>query len=228
MGIGESIRRNRKEKGLTQSQLAEKMGVKTATISKYEKGIVVPPLKQLQKISEVLGVPIDSILKDGDSGEPKSVIKSLFATPDRVSSLRSGVNITKREYNIISDYMGCPLEYLFGFEGEENETDEKTAGTVYDELDAFCLVCKILDNTAANDKYRILQIQISRIIIRNLLKKDVTAGMLLGNTGLASEKVKFLYGGAEISKSDYGFNFSDVMRIIDDFGIAPGFVFTGR
>jgi hypothetical protein len=124
--------------------------------------------------------------------------------------------------------MSCPLEYLFGFEGEENETKENIAATVYDELEVFCLVCKILDNAATNDKYRILQIQISRIIIRNLLKKNITEDMLLDNKGFASNKVKFLYSKDEISKSDYGFNFSDVCRIIDDFGVAPGFVFRGR
>ena len=116
----------------------------------------------------------------------------------------------------------------FGFEGGENETDEKTGETVYDEWDAFFLVCKILDNTAANDKYKILQIQISRIIVRNLLKKDITEGMLLDNKGLASNKVKFLYGNAAITKNDYGFNFSDVCRITDDFGVEPRFVFRGK
>jgi len=232
MGIGESILHYRKEKKMTQGRLAEIIGVKTATISKYEKGIVIPPLKQLQKIADALGVPMDYILKGEDeSGESKSLAKSLLAAPDRVISIRNGVSITKREYNIISDYMDCPLEYLFGFEGEDGESGEsveRTAEADYGELEAFYLICKILDNIPANDKYRVLQIQISRLIIRNLSKKGVTAGMLLGNKGFASDKVNFLCGRAAISKSDYGLNFSDICRIIDDFKISPGFVFTGR
>lgn len=49
--IGEQIARLRKERELTQSQLAELVDVSTETISRLERGVSIPSLKTLEKIS---------------------------------------------------------------------------------------------------------------------------------------------------------------------------------
>lgn len=51
----------RKEAGLTQQQLGEKVGVKGKTIYTYESGERNPSIKTLLKIAEVLGCSIDEI-----------------------------------------------------------------------------------------------------------------------------------------------------------------------
>ena len=48
----------RTRKGITQAELAEKIGVGRALISKYENGMISPTIAQLQKISDALEVPL--------------------------------------------------------------------------------------------------------------------------------------------------------------------------
>lgn len=47
---------------MTQQELAQKIGVKRAVISKYESGSIEPSLTQLQKIADALGVPLGNLL----------------------------------------------------------------------------------------------------------------------------------------------------------------------
>lgn len=56
MTVGERIRTLRKERNITQEQLAQKIGVKRAVISKYENDCVSINITNLEKISSVLGV----------------------------------------------------------------------------------------------------------------------------------------------------------------------------
>ena len=58
----ESIRILRKEKGWTQEQLADAVGMKRAVISKYESGMVSPSFDMIQKIAAALNVPITSLM----------------------------------------------------------------------------------------------------------------------------------------------------------------------
>lgn len=57
--IGRKIRILRRTRGLTQQQLAEKLKVKRATISNYEIGRRSPHIKELEDISEALGVNLE-------------------------------------------------------------------------------------------------------------------------------------------------------------------------
>ena len=53
----------RQKARLTQIELAEKIGARPDTISKYESEFIDPSLKVLRKISEVLGVSIDDLVR---------------------------------------------------------------------------------------------------------------------------------------------------------------------
>jgi transcriptional regulator with XRE-family HTH domain len=63
--IGELILHLRKEKGLTQKQLAEQMNISDRTISKWERGYGCPDISLLPSLSTLLGVNIEYIL-DGE------------------------------------------------------------------------------------------------------------------------------------------------------------------
>jgi transcriptional regulator with XRE-family HTH domain len=60
--IGENIKAIRKNKGMTQEELAIKLNVARQTISKWEKGLSVPDAELVQKISEILDVDIKQLL----------------------------------------------------------------------------------------------------------------------------------------------------------------------
>lgn len=50
------------KKGLTQEQLAEKLGLTNLTISGYEVGRTKPSLEVLIKLSDILEVSVDELL----------------------------------------------------------------------------------------------------------------------------------------------------------------------
>lgn len=54
--VGENIQKIRKDMGLTQKELAEKVGVATITIQQYERNVRVPKIETLSKIGAALGV----------------------------------------------------------------------------------------------------------------------------------------------------------------------------
>lgn len=54
-----TLKQFREEKGISQTQLAEKVGVKQTTISQYEKGSRKPDLARAKKLSDALGISLD-------------------------------------------------------------------------------------------------------------------------------------------------------------------------
>lgn len=81
--IGEFLRKLRKEKGLTQEQLAEVLHVSGRTVSRWETGTNMPDLSILIQIAEFYGVEVKEIL----DGERKSEImdKELKDTLSKVA-----------------------------------------------------------------------------------------------------------------------------------------------
>lgn len=66
--IGKMLQTLRKEKGITQEQLAEKLGVARRTVSRWETGSNMPDLNMLIELSDFYAIDLREIL----SGERKS------------------------------------------------------------------------------------------------------------------------------------------------------------
>ena len=60
--IGNLIYQLRKEKNMTQLQLAEKLGVSDKAVSKWERGLGSPDLSIMPKLSEIFGVDLEKLL----------------------------------------------------------------------------------------------------------------------------------------------------------------------
>lgn len=71
--IGNRISSLRKEKGITQEEMAERLGVTPQAVSKWENDISCPDILLLPKIAEMLGVTVDELL----SGEAKNETRIL-------------------------------------------------------------------------------------------------------------------------------------------------------
>lgn len=67
--IGMRIQRARKEKGLTQSELAEKLFVSAQAVSKWENDQAYPDITVLDSLSEILGTEIDYLIKGKKESE---------------------------------------------------------------------------------------------------------------------------------------------------------------
>ena len=62
MDLGKNIAKARKNAGMTQEQLAEKLQVARQTVSKWEAGVTVPTVPGLVKLAEVLQTDCNSLL----------------------------------------------------------------------------------------------------------------------------------------------------------------------
>lgn len=62
--LGEKIKSYRESKNMTQNEIADILGVKSATVSKYESGTLEPNIEALKKLSELFEVTIDELLND--------------------------------------------------------------------------------------------------------------------------------------------------------------------
>lgn len=60
--VSNRIRELRKVAGLTQEQLSARLGIKRATLARYEAGTIDPPTSQLRAIATTLGVSTDYLL----------------------------------------------------------------------------------------------------------------------------------------------------------------------
>ena len=60
--IGAFIRKIRKEKGLTQEQLAELLGTSQRSVSRWENGKTMPDLSLYEPLCEALGIQVSELL----------------------------------------------------------------------------------------------------------------------------------------------------------------------
>lgn len=65
--IGRAIAQARLQRGLTQEQVAERLGVEQETISRFERGAVLPPLGRLAELSDLLSVPMAQFVQAGST-----------------------------------------------------------------------------------------------------------------------------------------------------------------
>ena len=98
MELKEKLVALRKEKGLTQSAVAEKLDVSRQAISRWESGIALPSTDNLKSLSALYGVPVDYLLNSDT--EEQRVTKGLEAE-----------NIYTHEWKADKEkFMGCVID----------------------------------------------------------------------------------------------------------------------
>ena len=60
--MGEIISALRKEKGMTQKDLADKMGVTDKAVSKWERNLSCPDISSIPKLAEILGTGVETLM----------------------------------------------------------------------------------------------------------------------------------------------------------------------
>ena len=187
MGVGDNIKRIRKEKKLTQKQLGERLGISQAAIGQFEKGVTSPRLETVEKIASALGVS-KYILLDWDEqlGVPND-------DPFSCSDLKGIEYILPKEYCKLSkdklDYfIGKINNYIIDGSNIKNN-EEREAFYVNAALD---IACELLRHLFEFNfiQYGGLQSDISEVIdlVARFLSLDTTT------QGSISQLVKKLYG----------------------------------
>lgn len=102
--LQENIKIIRKDRGLTQEELAIRVNVVRQTVSKWEKGLSVPDAELLQKIAEVLEVSVSQLL--GREEEPE---KDRNEVAEQLSRINEQLAIKNRRAKRIWTIVGVIL-----------------------------------------------------------------------------------------------------------------------
>lgn len=70
MQTGDLIKKARINAGMTQAELAERLGITPQAVSQYERGIKNPKLETVRRISEALGVLVPDLYPEGMQAMP--------------------------------------------------------------------------------------------------------------------------------------------------------------
>lgn len=68
-----TLKKYRQDNGLTQAELAEQLDVSDKTISKWENGETYPSKRNMMRISEQLGVSVESLLIESSQKESRGL-----------------------------------------------------------------------------------------------------------------------------------------------------------
>lgn len=128
MKIGQNIKKYRKQKGLTQLELAEMIDLKSITIRKYESDDREPSIETLTKLADALEVPVSKLLEDdtfnltdSDTEKVDSCIDLIMAMPE----LKPLVPIFRNKgYELRQDMKGADI-YLIKDENPIAKIPEK-------------------------------------------------------------------------------------------------------
>ena len=74
MSIGEKIVEARKANNMTQEQLAELMGVTRQSVSRWEQNQAYPEIEKILRLSDILNVSCDYLLKENETRKNGNVI----------------------------------------------------------------------------------------------------------------------------------------------------------
>lgn len=74
MTLGEKLKEARKQAGLSQEQLSEKLGISRSAVAKWETDKGMPDIDNLKILSQLLGVSIDYLVDNGEKLD-KAIIK---------------------------------------------------------------------------------------------------------------------------------------------------------
>lgn len=93
--LGAIIAELRKQHGMTQLELAEKMGVTDKAVSKWERDLSCPDINSLPNLAEVLGVSVEELMqikKEADA--PVSKVSEIMEIIPKAVTMAMGIAVT--------------------------------------------------------------------------------------------------------------------------------------
>ena len=140
MTIGEKIRTIRKEKGMTQKQLADMCKMADSAIRKYESGQVVPKTEMLKRIANALGVPASQLMSRSLQVQMESDgLNQILLRAQRKYQLAEESGADKAELDGIAEVIATAQELLkeLSSEQELHASAEKQAQAILERAKAL-------------------------------------------------------------------------------------------
>jgi len=98
MGISEKLKQARLATGLSQEDIAEKVGVSRQTVSNWETGKSYPDIASVIALSDAYSVPLDSLMKGDD---------------EMIDHFKESTNVTKSNKQVIASIIASVI-FIFG------------------------------------------------------------------------------------------------------------------
>jgi transcriptional regulator with XRE-family HTH domain len=93
--LGSTIASLRKEKGMTQAELAAKMNVTDKAVSKWERDLACPDVKSIPRLAENLGISVEELMHaKGKNSEEKGKAGHIVGLVLKAVPLAMGVAVT--------------------------------------------------------------------------------------------------------------------------------------
>ncbi|HWP79619.1 MAG TPA: helix-turn-helix transcriptional regulator [Candidatus Acidoferrum sp.] len=95
--LGMMISTLRKEHGMTQAGLAEKMSVTDKAVSKWERDLSCPDINSLPKLAEIFSISVDELMQvkeSGERGDAKEKLGQIVTLILRAVAMAMGVAAT--------------------------------------------------------------------------------------------------------------------------------------
>lgn len=138
--VGKQIAYLRTNKGITQSELGERLGVSFQAVSKWERGETLPDVGILPELSDILETTVDNILRGGNTS-------FAFKGKIKVSDMIEGINALKT----MGEKLGKDNKiYLSAIEGvnknlNTNIEDAFSDGYIFEAFVAEAVIGNILE-----------------------------------------------------------------------------------
>lgn len=182
--IGKYIAGKRKDLGMTQKQLAEKLNMSDKSVSKWERGICLPDVSVYMELCEILGISINEFLAgediDAENVEKKSEDNIIQVTKDskkKQKNLKSILAVVTTFAVIMVLVLGAvfvhkvmqPKNYITAV--DRTSAEMKTAELLSGADGAY------LFNFYAKEEYKTLTIYLSEYQAGELINKSKVADL---------------------------------------------------
>ena len=139
MNIGEKICQMRRERGMTQEMLAEKLVISAQAVSKWERGIANPDLEQIPRIAKLFGISTDELLGIKTPHAQENELEKRVASLERLLEM-----LTAKDEGASREIMlqGAPRVACFDFAkmSDENKKKWKSDGLhIMDDSGNLCM-----------------------------------------------------------------------------------------
>lgn len=110
MELGAHIKEHRKEKGLSQDDLAERIYVSRQTISNWETGRTYPDVQSLLLLSNVFEVTVDSLIK----GDVEAMAKAMDEAVKKYNALSTAAVVSGAVFLVLAAWGAFQYEWGWG------------------------------------------------------------------------------------------------------------------
>ena len=220
------------QNGVKPNNIAKEIGVTSGTITAWKNG-TIPNGLALTKVAERFNTTIDYLISDEEiyikpSKKRTSFVK-LDALPQRWESLRAGKALSTNELLKVASFVQVDIPFLYS---------DNVHCQIISNKESFCdrrtleLILGIFDRCADDTSLKLLQIQLSRIVLYRLNQKGFDINTLITDpkfSGVSDAKLKFLNTGVPgIDPTfNYGLNFTELDVLREETGLSFLYMFTG-